>query len=790
MTPRTQADLQWQALLDHLAGFASSAPGAARLRALEPAEHPTDASHDAALRACIELREQDAALPLTGFDDLAAVLDRTQRSDVVNAEEFVVLTRMLRLGTALRRAAASFRDRHPELADAIDSPRDSEQLVTRIEQCIDESGEIADSASSALRRARQAERDHRQQVQRLANRLMRQHSGALSGQFVTERDGRYVLPQRSDAHDPIDGLVIASSASGGTLFVEPRELTPVSNKLRIAQADVTREEARVLAELSELAQSLIEPVRATYAACITADVLNSLSRWAASSRSIVLTPRLEEGTHAIELKALRHPLLIAQGIDVVPNDIILQRGHGVVVSGPNAGGKTVCLKALGLACCMSRAGIPVPVAAGSKLGWFDPVLTDIGDEQSIAMSLSTFSAHVSNLAGILKAAGDRALVLLDEVAAGTDPEEGCALAGAVVGALLDRGATVWTTTHFESLKELADESARMQNASVGFNFDSLTPTFELQLGVPGPSSALHVAARFGIDAAIIDRARTLLPELSRRRQQLLETLAHNLEAARQARKEAEASEQRVRALEAQLEEQQRNVRQRAEAELARDQLQLTAAVRKSREQLRKAAALLADAPKAADALREAESLIDAAGHPIRAGGELDQATRKGPAAVDAPPSKGAQVYLTKLGVKAVVLEAPRKRRVVVQAGAMKLTVGLDDIQVTEKPPAEVKARKPKPRREQPLGEPPIRGADNTVDLRGLRVDEAISSVEVFADRLLSRGERGGYVLHGHGTGALRSAVRAHLGDVAYIAKSRPASREEGGDAFTVFWLRG
>jgi DNA mismatch repair protein MutS2 len=388
--------------------------------------------------------------------------------------------------------------------------------------CIDAGGAVADRASPELSRARAKVRDAQSELKRRLGQLLDRFADLLQGQYYTEREGRFVLPVRSDAHLRVDGIVHGSSASGSTLFVEPRELTEVGNRLRLAEAEAAREEGRVLLTLSSEVKSAHDACEAAFHACVAADLCSAGARWADETGSLVIS--LAERAE-LELRGARHPLLLLTGLDVVPNDIVLCAERALIISGPNAGGKTVALKTAGLIALLVRSGLPVPVRADSVVGWFDRVLCDIGDEQSIVRSLSTFSAHIENLRTILECAGRRTLVLLDEVAAGTDPEEGAALAAAVLEALTQRGAAVGVTTHYERLKELATQTACFLNASVGFDFTQMAPTFRLHLGVPGPSSALAVARRHGLSQALIERAKALLPTQALDRETALRELS-------------------------------------------------------------------------------------------------------------------------------------------------------------------------------------------------------------------------------------------------------------------------
>jgi DNA mismatch repair protein MutS2 len=462
-----QAALEWQALLDRLAEGARSEPGKRRVRALAPASTVADARRRTArVRAVLSLGEHGVELPVADFPEIAETLARVAIGAAASSAELLDVLRVLERAAALRDLVREHAERSPELGVLDSDPRLS-RLVERLTLCIERDGTVSDGASDELAEARKRAREVRDELKRRLVDLTTRYADVLSGGYYTERDGRYVLPVRSDAHYRVEGIVLGSSGSGGTLFVEPREVTELGNRLRVREAAVAREVSHVLAELSSLLAERAGEVRAAFEACVEADVLAALAHFAVLTRARPIDVSEDD---RFEVGAARHPLLALSGIEVVPNDIVLAGGRALVISGPNAGGKTVALKCLGLFAWMARAGIPIPARHESHIGWFSHVLADVGDEQSLVRSLSTFSAHVQHLASILRHAAPHVLVLLDEVAAGTDPEEGAVLAAAVLEELTLRGAAVAVTTHYERLKELAQEHGRLENASVGFDF--------------------------------------------------------------------------------------------------------------------------------------------------------------------------------------------------------------------------------------------------------------------------------------------------------------------------------
>jgi DNA mismatch repair protein MutS2 len=746
--------------------------------------------------AALEALEGGDPVPRVQVAALDEVLGRLERAGVASGEQLRDLLRLLRVASTLRAYAKARRDDIPLLAEVLWTDPVLEGLSKRLERSIDDDGCVTDAASPALAGARSRVRHSRKRLVERLGQLSSRFEDVLRDARHVELDGRYALAVRADAHRKVDGIVLGSSGSGATLYVEPPAVTQLSNRLKLEEAEVEREEARVLAELSGAAQESIAELRTAYEVGIEADQLAAITRWATDARAHAVT--LDDRSE-VELRAMRHPLLVLQDIDVVPSDVALAAGRGLVISGPNAGGKTVALKCLGLAVLMARSGIPLPASGESRIGWFSNVLTDVGDAQSIAQSLSTFSAHVAHLAEVLDQADEHCMVLIDEIAGGTDPEQGAALAGAVLEGLVERGAAVAVTTHYDKLKELAGQDARFDNASVGFDFDSMQPTFRLTMGVPGASSALAVASRFGIPAPVLERAKALMPEPALEREQLLAALQREQRALERARSQAEHDARAAEVLRQELETQRAQVREKERRKLRRESEDLVSEIRGARQQLREALDSVSGAGDKAE-LRRAEKLVDKAAQRVARGSAVDQATRDEPAtpALDGVTlAVGDTVYVERLGANAEVVSPPERGEVQVRAGAFSLRVPVGELRAAaggKKKAKQAHAPKPRPSKRHPDADAPdldgaIRTSDNTCDLRGMRVEEALGELDRFVDIFSSASEPVGFVLHGHGTGALKQAVREHLAASTRIAESRPAEQRQGGDAFTVFWLR-
>lgn len=786
-------DLGWADLLDTIARHAMGALGADRIRATEPADS-VESARERMLRVAeaVAARKEGSPIPAQPVPDVSELLGRLAKGAVAGAEELLGLRRMLEAARALRHFAKAQVGR-PVLAAAIASDDRLDELLAVLRDSITDDGDVADSASPELRRARQKLDESRRTLLKKLEQLMSRYETVLRDKFYTERDGRYVLPVRTDAPFRLDGIVLGSSGSGGTLYVEPREVGDLGNTAKMAEAAVERERARVLTRLSEGAGRYVSQLQQAFVTCIVADTLSAISIWAAAVDAVALTIDAEP---VADLIAMRHPLLLDGETPVIANDLRLAAERGLIISGPNAGGKTVALKCFGLAALMARAGLPIPADARSKIGFFDSVLTDVGDEQSLAKSLSTFSAHVARLAQYIERSRRGTLVLLDEVAAGTDPDEGSALALAVLEAMVEKGAAVAVTTHYERLKEFGAHDPRFENASVGFDMRAMRPTFRLTLGQPGASSALAVAERFGISPRIVERARELIPEIAKQREDLvhrLEAERVQLESARRSAEEDRAAQNRIRA---DLEAQRATIREKERERLARERQELTAAVRDAREQLRQVSRRARTEQTDREAIRQMEKAVSGAAQLVAIDGAFDAATRATSPHERRPIAEerlapGTAVFVERLGAAATVLEAPQRGEVRVAAGTLKLTVPVSevslDVKTKQRAARQARPKTPSKSRGAPTAAP-MRVDSNTCDVRGLRVDEALEKVDVFIDHLLSEGESAGFVLHGHGTGALKSAIRDHLASARFVAYARPAEPEDGGDAFTVFGI--
>jgi DNA mismatch repair protein MutS2 len=727
------------------------------------------------------------------IDEVNDAIERTRIGGVLAPVELRAVGRMLGAARALRRFLASRKTAVPALFDACSTDPTLDALADEITGSFDLDGTLADDASPRLRELRGEWRAARNRMASRMEELMARHEGVIQDRFVTEREGRWVLPVRSDAHERFPGIVHATSASGATLFVEPRAVVPMGNRLKVLESEVKREEEAVYARLTSLVADSLPSVDAAARALAVADVRAATARLARDCGlvfpEIVDEPRLD-------LKRARHLLLALDLPHVVPSDLVLEAGHGMVVSGPNAGGKTVALKAMGLAALLVRAGVPVPCTEGSTVGLFDVVLTDVGDDQSLQKNLSTFSAHVSNLAAILQETTHGALVLLDELAGGTDPREGEALAAGVLDSLCARGAAVAATTHYEGLKALALADKRFENASVGFDIATMSPTFQLVMGIPGSSSALAVARRFGLPKAVIERAERFLTREDRSFEAVVKKLHDERAALELARAAAEEREREARATSVRLDAELLAAERREKRALSDEARELMDRLHRAREELRGAQARLRVKKAEPEALREIERTIERVAGEVAIGGAIEPLVGGADEVPRAPLGgaelhKGARVWVPRLRAEADVVDLLPGGRVRVAAGPLKLTVSASELRTAARealPAARPSLRSVRSARREATEDEPISTSDNTCDVRGLRVDDALAMATSFLDRALHGGEQAVFLLHGHGSGALRDALRKELARTAYVARFSSAPADRGGEGVTVVWL--
>jgi DNA mismatch repair protein MutS2 len=795
---KTRSDLEWDRLLEALA---DRAPGPLGKRAAATLRFCS--TRDDVVRALDEVHEafalmrDEEPLPTGAAPVITGPLGRLRAGAVLAPEEIVATAALLSKARVLRRFLAARKQHTPLLAESCDTDPRLDAIADDIHHCFEADGTLSDRASPRLRELRQERHHARQRLLNKLDDIMQRYAATLQDEYYTEREGRFVLPVRSDSHERFNGIVHSTSASGQTLFMEPRSVIPLGNKLKMTDAEIEREEAAVYARLSSSLSDAVESVAAAEAALAHGELRAAAAKLAVDLE--LAFPNLADEP-MLDLIEARHPLLVLDGVQVIASDVTIQAGHALIVSGPNAGGKTVVLKTLGLVALMLRAGLPVPCDPKSKLGLFETVASDMGDEQSIAKNLSTFSAHVRNLASILDVTTRGTLVLLDEIATGTDPRQGEALATGVLDGLCARGGAVACTTHYEGLKSLALGDDRFGNAAVGFDMSSMSPTFQLAMGVPGASSALAIARRFGMPSLILERAERYLGVEERGFDELVAKLNDERRALELARAAVERDRAAIAGKRREVDHELERLRDREHKMITEQTQTLLSSVKRARDELRTAQQRLRSKKLNQETFREVSRIVERVAAKVAVGGELE-APRQEPSHSMTPLSRdqlrpGLRVYVPRLRGEARVVDVLNHGQVRVALGAVKVTVALEELRNPQPSPADSAPVPPRKERRPMVpfdaaSDPdlPIQTSENQCDLRGLRVEEAVAMAEQFLDRCLNDGLRVAFLIHGHGTGALRNAIRETVSSSPYVLRSRPGERGEGGDGVTVVWLR-
>lgn len=778
---KTLVDLGWQVVVDHLARRCRTSGGESMARELGPAlDRDTALSRIATISEIRRLADDDVGLPFAGITDVEAPLARASKGGVLADEELVAVAATARGLARLRRVIEAHAALAPNLQALAADLCDAAAVYREIDAAYRDDGRLADHASESLGRLRREAARLGDRLRGRMDAMVGELESHLQDRYFTQRGDRFVVPVRVGARGRVPGIVHGTSQSGQTVFVEPAEIVDIGNQLKLAECAVADEEERIRGVLSRVVEAAADELRAGSDAAIYLDLLAAGAALAADCGGVA--PIIDDGV-ALDLKAARHPHLVLAGRPCVANDIRLDARSILIVSGPNAGGKTVALKTAGLAVLMARAGLHVLAAPGSRLTFFDSVLTDIGDAQSLEQDLSTFTGHLVNLRSFLGGGGPGVLLLIDEIAVGTEPEQGAALAQAVLEGLAERGTCAIVTTHYERLKALAAEHGAFANASVGFDMSAMRPTFELHLGVPGSSGALIVARELGLDARVIARAEALLgTEKARIEELLMEVSAERERLAseheRLAAAVADAEREKARAA---IAREEALAAKRRAHESAHDEA--VAALRQARSELERARE--ASRRRSGD-LREVEKQIDRAAREVRERGPRRAPDGAIPELDALVP--GTRVEVLSLGSRGQVLAAPERGQVQVQVGAMKTSVPVEQLRLVGGGPSPRPSASHRSGLERAGDAGTGRGADTTLDLRGARVDEALELVDRFIDSSLLAERELVFLVHGHGSGALRKAIRRHLDGHKCVASHRPGERAEGGDGVTVVAL--
>ena len=790
MTDRFEKSMQTLELprvLDMLADQAVTEEGKDKARRLRPETDPVEVTALLAeTTAAVEKMVLGGSPAFAGVRPVAGSLQRANMGGSLNTRELLDIAKVL----AAARSAKEYGEGDAEKKTPIDvlfhSLRPNRFLEDKITGSIVGDGELADSASPELASIRRHMRATESKVRDILQRIISSSQAKyLQESIITQRSGRYVVPVKSEFKNEIPGLVHDLSGSGSTFFIEPMGVVKANNELRELQAKEEKEIDRILAELSAEAASFREDINLDYELLIRLDVI--FARAKLSNKMHAMAPGLS--TKGLNLRRARHPLLPPK--TAVANDLSLgETFDTLVITGPNTGGKTVTLKTIGLLTLMAQCGLHIPAGDGSVIKVCKRVLADIGDEQSIAQSLSTFSSHMSNIVGILEETDDETLILLDELGGGTDPVEGAALASAIIDHARSLGAMVAATTHYAELKVYAMTTPGVENASCEFDVETLAPTYRLLVGIPGKSNAFAIARRLGISEAIIQDAAARVDAENVRFEDVLTKLDHQRQEmekeqrqAAQLRREMEEASAKAQAYRDQLQKE----KEKAEASAKAQARAILDDARRTADQVFQE---LGDMRKKAQKEQNWQKVNDQrAGLRHKLNEAEDKLGARPQAAVPPmlrPAKKGDTVTILKTGTQAAVLSVNKDGVLQLQAGILRITAKQDEVRVVEGETQSQKAAKQYIRRT----EHKLRslGAKAEVDLRGMTTDEAELTLAQFLDRAMVSNLTQVTVIHGKGTGAVRKAVHAYLKRCKGVASFRLGRYGEGEDGVTIVEL--
>lgn len=799
MLPQTLGSLEFDEIRRMLAGFVSSLPGRRAAASLAPLSDKTSVARE--LQAFDQCRSwiESAGFPALALsDDPAPILDRVAVAGVtLEAPEILVLARLARVGMEVRASLRTVSAEYPLLASRVERLMNFSPFVAEIEKKIEPNGELSDNASPALRRIRRSTEAVREKIQEILRGYLQKGQprdrdvphGILQDQFITVRNGRYVLPVRADAPRRIEGVVHGTSSSGATLFVEPLKTVDLNNQLFRLQEQEREEIMRILGDISQRIHQQLREWLTLLEAVTYLDLLVAKVRFARAYDA--RAPQLSDGGRLLLTDAC-HPLLIEQfqktGVPVVPISVRMEPGRQVLIlSGPNTGGKTVALKTVGMLSLMAACGMPV-TAREAVIPVFARILVDIGDQQSLQSNLSTFSAHLLALRDIVTSAEHPSLALLDEVGTGTDPEQGAALAIAVIERLKAMGAMIVATTHYNRLKAYGYESEGVANMAVEFDTVAMRPTYHLIDGVAGGSSGLEIAARLGIDPAIIEAARRIVDPKDLEVDRQFEAIRNKLAELEQARQALGLERQMAERERLELHSDYRQRTEQLETELGRrfDEQMKTLKVEADRilrdlrkeverAQLRKSAErrlehLKTRVQKAALIPKESQS----ASAPPAAGREL---------------RAGDRVRILSLEQDGIV-ERANSPRLEVKIAGKRWNIDRSDLELISEPGMASAARGPRE-----IASGVILELDQSeevpqeLNLIGCTVDEAVERTDKFLDQSALANRQAVRLVHGFGKGKLRSALAGFLAGHPHVAGAHAAATDEGGQAVTVVELR-
>ncbi len=723
-------------------------------------------------------------------------LSRANAGSVLSMRELLDIAEVLRT----IRSLSDWRSKNAGITTRIDSlfysMTPNKFLEDRITSAIISEEEMSDNASPALydirRKIRVASSKVRDQLDKLTR--SQHYQKFLRDSIVTMRNGRYVVPVKIEHRNEISGLVHDTSSSGATVFIEPAGVVEANNEIKVLQGKEREEIDRILYELSTEAGSFYEGIKASYECAVELNLIFAKAKLAYAMKATV--PILnDEGI--INLRQARHPLIDPK--KVVPTDIMLGKDFDtLVITGPNTGGKTVSIKTVGLMCLMAMCGLMLPVNDRSEVSVFDNILADIGDEQSIEQSLSTFSSHIVNIINIISIADEKSLVLIDELGAGTDPIEGAALAISILERLHEKGAKIAATTHYAELKAYALQTPRIENGSCEFDVQSLKPTYRLLIGTPGRSNAFAISLRLGMEDSIIERAKSLVSKENTQFENVIEELEKSRQDFEEQAREAQGLKEEAQKEKAEAQKYKDSIEEMRRKELEKAQSQALKIVEQAKRSAYALTAELEKLKKESDKTQDKAEMLRRAKQLMKKGlADFDDITNPVVAAIvedenyvlPRPLKIGDEVFLVDMGKAATVTALEdRKGNIEVLAGIMKMRTPVSNVRLNEHTKTKTQKNRSVPNKTERVFSPGSE-AQTRCDLRGKNIEEGILELERYIDQALRLGLGEITVIHGKGTGALRKGIQEYLRKSKYVKSFRLGIYGEGENGVTIVTLR-
>lgn len=777
MNQRVLKVLEFNKIIEQLTKHAETSLGKGLTEKLKPAIELSEvnALQDETDEA-VQILRLNKVIPLGGIRDIRPSLKRSSIGGGLSALECLDVANTIYGGRQAKNFIEALEEDFPILQGLTQLVTPLKELELVIKTCIDDHGEILDNASAKLRGIRSSIRTYEARVREKLENYTRSHSNMLSDAIVTIRNDRYVLPVKQEYRSQIGGIVHDQSSSGQTLFMEPKAVVDLNNQLHEALLKEKQEIERILAELSASVAGEADTLLINLEVLAKIDFISARAKL---SREMKAAKPVMNDQGIIKMKQARHPLIATD--EVVPNDIEIGENYtSIVITGPNTGGKTVTLKMIGLCTIMAQSGLQIPAFDECELAVFKEVFADIGDEQSIEQNLSTFSSHMKNIVGIIERVDEESLVLFDELGSGTDPGEGAALAMAILDEVISRNARVIATTHYPELKAYGYNRKNVVNASVEFDVESLQPTYRLLIGVPGRSNAFEISQRLGLNTMVIDRAKGLIGVDSKNVENMIASLEKSQLDAEREYEEAHKLLVESEKLRTDIEKEWLALEQQKEKLYKKAEEKAEKALRKAREE----AEIIVDEirkMKTNAGLKEhewieARKMLDEAQPKLLKKGTKEK--EKSKTAEEHVLSPGDEIKLLTVNQQGVVLEKVNENNYLIQVGIMKVKAKRQDLQYIGKPkltPEKTVAT--------------IKGSNYHVrtelDLRGERFEDALHKLEKYIDDALLAGYSKVSIIHGKGTGALRSGVQDFVKSHPAIASARMGSSGEGGSGVTV-----